>query len=100
MLAYKLLSKKKDGSIGPLFINVKQRLKIGEWVNAENHPTKGYTVRQGWHTLATQEAPHLSKKGRVWCLVEIDQYEEMKRPLNQGGIWYLAQKMRVIEELK
>jgi len=47
MIAYKLIRKMKDGSLSPLFINKKSRIPVGVWLEAENHPTKGYTVRKG-----------------------------------------------------
>ena len=47
--------------------------------------------------MSKQEAPHLSKKNRVWCKVEFEDYEEIHRPANQGGLWYLAQRMKVLE---
>ena len=49
MKAWKLFSLKKDGSIGPLFINKKQRLTPGVWYEAEEHKTKGFAFRPGWH---------------------------------------------------
>ena len=70
MIAYKLVRKLKDGSLAPLFINKKQRLPIGEWMQAEDHPTKVYAVRPGWHCLLKPEASRLSKKGRMWVKVE------------------------------
>lgn len=99
MLAYKLLRVRKDGSIGPLFINRKLRVPIGQWMPAENHPTKGYQLRPGWHVMAKPEAPHLSDRGRRWFRVEIEDYQEYTRPVSQGGLWYLANKMRVLEAL-
>ena len=41
-------------------------------------------------------APHLSMDRRVWIEVEIDDYEQLKRPEHQGGMWYLAQRMKVL----
>jgi len=99
MIAYKLFRKRKDGSYGPLFINRKQRINIGEWLPAEAHLTKGYAFRPGWHCCAEPVAPHLSKKGRVWCKVAIMKYEEHQRPASQGGLWYTALKLKVIGEL-
>jgi len=99
MIAYKLFRQHKDGSIGPLFINRKQRLKVGVPVIAENHPTKGYAVRPGWHTCAEPIAPHLSKVNRVWCKVEIEDYTAHQRPAKQGGLWYTANKLTVLEIL-
>jgi len=96
--AYKLLRLRKDGTLGPLFINRRQVIPVGQWLQAEDHPTKGYAHRPGWHCTAKPEAPHLSKKGRVWCLVEIEDYSEFRRPESQGGLWFLANHMRVIRE--
>jgi len=97
---YKLLRKRKDGTLGPLFINRRQVIPVGKWLNAECHPTKGYAVRPGWHTMAEPNAPHLTEKGRVWVKAEVRHYEEFERPVSQGGLWYLAKKMRVLEVLE
>jgi hypothetical protein len=99
MIAYKLIRKMKDGSLAPLFINKKSRIPIGEWLEAENHPTKGFSVRKGWHCTLTPVAPHLSEKGRVWVQVEVEDTELYNRPESQGGMWVLAQRMKVIKEL-
>ena len=45
-------------------------------------------------------APHLSTKGRVWCEVEIEDYSELVRPAVQGGVWLLANRMKVTGLLK
>jgi hypothetical protein len=95
--AYKLLRLRKDGSLGPLFINARLRVPVGVWLRAESHPTKGFAVRPGWHCTSEPVAPHLSKKGRVWCKVEITGVTPFHRPAAQGGLWFLARRMRVIE---
>lgn len=100
MIAYKLFNQRKDGTLGPLFINRKQRIQLDQWYNAEVHLTKGYAFRPGWHCCSTPNAPHLSKKDRVWCKVAIMKYTEHQRPESQGGLWYTAMKMKVIEILK
>lgn len=99
MVVYKLFRKLKDGSLAPLFINKKTRLKIGEWYDSEYHPTKGYAPRKGWHCTLSKNAPHLSKKNRVWCKIEVDDFEYYIRPESQGGTWVLAQKMKIISEI-
>jgi hypothetical protein len=100
MIAYKLFRLRKDGTIGPLFINAKLRIPVDEWLQAETHHHKaGFAYRPGWHCCSEQTAPHLSKKGRVWAKVEIEDFVEYKRPDNQGGIWFLANKMKVLEIL-
>jgi hypothetical protein len=99
MIAYKLIRKLKDGSLSPLFINKKSRIPLNEWLEAENHPTKGFSVRKGWHCTLKPIAPHLSTKNRVWVEVEIEDIEFYNRPESQGGTWVLAQKIRVIREL-
>jgi hypothetical protein len=97
MIVYKLVSQKKNGEIGPLFINRKQRFKIGEWMEAGCYPTKGFKVRPGFHTTPAMYAPHLSEKDRVWVKVEIEDYREEHRPLSQGGLWFLSNRMKVLE---
>lgn len=98
-IVYKLLRVRKDGTIGPLFINRKQRIPIGEWLKAEAHKTSGYAFRPGWHCTAKPKAPHLSMKGRTWYAVMIEDFVEYKRPLIQGGLWFLAQRMKLIKKL-
>lgn len=93
---FKLLRKRKDGTLGPLFINARQVIPIGEWLQAEDHPTKGFQHRPGWHVALKPEAPHLSTKGRVWMEVEVEDYRYFSRPVCQGGVWVLANRMRVL----
>jgi hypothetical protein len=100
MYGFKLMRKRKDGTLGPLFINVRQRVPIGEWLQAKGYKAKGYAYRPGWHILPTPHAPHLSEKDRVWVKVEFEDYTEHERPAAQGGKWYLANRMRVLYEVE
>jgi len=93
--AYKLFKLRKNNTLGPLFIGRKQIIKQGEWLKAECIPTKGYALRPGWHCTHAPIAPHLSTKGRVWCEVKIKDYVIIKRPIYQGGIWYLAKHLKL-----
>lgn len=95
-LAYKLLRVRQDQSLGPLFINRRQVIPVGQWLAAEAHPTKGFAFRPGWHASHAPRAPHLSTKGREWYAVAIKDYVPMPRPARQGGMWYLAQRMKVL----
>ena len=97
MEVYKLFRKLKSGEITSLFINKTERLVIGKRLQAFNYPTKGYAVRHGWHCLPEPKAPHLSEKGRVWLKVYIEDYEVIQRPKNQGGCWYLAKYMTILD---
>lgn len=99
MIAYKLCRIKKDGNITSLFINKSEPLPLNEWLEAESHPTRGYKLRPYWHCTGKPEAPHLSEKGRVWVKVEMEGYEEFKRPESQGGMWYLASRIKLLEIL-
>ena len=99
MIAYKLVRKLKSGKLTPLFINKSVGIEFDTWYKSECHPTKGFKVRQGWHCTSTPNAPHLSPKGRIWVKVEIKDYESIKRPESQGGLWYLADKIRFLEVL-
>tara|TARA_R110000803_G_scaffold10606_7_gene32228 strand:+ start:380 stop:679 length:300 start_codon:yes stop_codon:yes gene_type:complete len=99
MKAYKLVRKMKDGSLSPLFINQKSRMQKGVWMQSELHIKKGFAVRQGWHCVLNPIAPHLSKKNRVWVEVEVDQYQLYNKPKHQGGVWLLAQKIKIVKEI-
>lgn len=99
MIAYKLFRQRRDGSLGPLFINRSQVVPMGVWLTAEEHPTPGYAYRPGWHATLRPEAPHLSTKGRVWAKVELHGTTTYDRPESQGGTWILAACMRVLEVL-
>ena len=100
MIAYKLFSVRKDGSIGSLFINRKIKLPKNEWLEAETHPTNGYKLRPFWHCCLKPIAPHLTLNGRKWYRVEIKDYIEMVRPTLQGGTWLLAKKIKILGEVK
>ena len=97
MIAYKLLRKHRDGTLHPLFIDRNRAIPVGEWMPAENKPTKGYALRPGWHCTLTPNAPHLSEAGRVWAKVEVEGFEFHQRPQSQGGTWVLARMMKVLE---
>ena len=99
MRAYKLFRVRKDGTLGPLFINARQRIELGRWYEAEDHPTKGYAHRPGWHCGREPNAPHLSEEGRTWFEVDIRDYYIFPRPAHQGGRWLIAKRMRVIGPL-
>ena len=105
MKAYKLLRKKKDGKLYPLFINKTIPTPIGEWMQAEYYPTKGFAIRKGWHCCFEMTAPHLKMQlsngeQRVWVEVEVEDWESYNRPESQGGAWILAQRMKIIREVE
>jgi hypothetical protein len=102
MIGYKLFKRRKDGSLGPLFINARQRVPMGVWLEAEDHPTKGFAHRPGWHATLKPVAPHLAKEPksgpeRVWCKVELEDVVTYDRPESQGGTWVLAKHLKVLE---
>lgn len=99
MKAYKLFRKRKDGTLGPLFINRKQVIIRNRWLKAKAIRTKGFAFRPGWHCCSQPCAPHLKMDGRVWCSVEIKDFEKVFRPANQGGLWYLSKNLKLIGEL-
>jgi len=98
MYGYKLFRKRKNGTYGPLFICKTLQLHKDFVYEAGNYPTKGFKVRPGWHICSKPEAPHLSKKDRVWCTVIFWDYQEIVRPGNQGGLWYIANNMMILNE--
>ena len=101
MIGYKLFRKRKDGTYGPLFINKRLKLVPGTVYEAEDHPTKGFAHRPGWHVCSKPIAPHLRQGGdRVWCLVDFSRTATIDRPAAQGGIWYLGSFMMIIREIE
>ncbi len=70
-----------------------------EWIEAKAYPTKGFALRPFWHCTEKCEAPHLTTRGRVWIKVEMAEFTEMMRPQSQGGKWFLARKIRLLEEI-
>ena len=97
---YKLFKLRANGTLGPLFINARMVVPMGEWIEAEDHPTKGFAHRPGWHAAFAPYAPHLSeapKSGpkRVWAECEAIDTTTYARPRSQGGAWVLANKLRV-----
>jgi hypothetical protein len=98
LVAYKLMRRRKDGSLGPLYINRSQRIPMGRWLRAQTHPTNGFAIRHGWHACLTPEAPHLVvNEERVWAKVEVRGFHYFQRPIREGGTWVLAKQMRVLE---
>ena len=97
MIAYKLFRVRKDGTLGSLFINRADTIPVGKWVRSKLHRTEGFLPRQGWHCCAAPFAPHLSMKGRKWFKIEIKTATKHKRPEHQGGLWFTADWMMVIE---
>lgn len=98
--AYKLMKIKKDGLIYPLFINRTKAIPIGVWLEAECIPTKGFSIRKGWHCCVNPIAPHLKMQlangeKRIWVEILVSNWEKYVRPQSQGGVWILAQKMIV-----
>jgi hypothetical protein len=97
---YKLLRVRRDGSLGPLFINATQIIPEGIWLRSEYFFKAGFKFRPGWHVAPEPHAPHLKTEGRVWRRVEIADFEELPRPEAQGGTWWIARWMRVLPEKK
>ena len=118
MKTYKLLKQRKNGTLGPLFIEASRVLPLGEPLEAICKPTKGFALRPGFHSTLRPDAPHLSGKGRVWVECEIpgrhylrseqpelftgrngmedvptDGYYLWPRPASQGGLWVISHKI-------
>lgn len=98
--AFKLLTLRRNGTLGPLFINRRQVITPGEWMRAEDHKTKGFAHRPGWHVAPAPFAPHLTEKGRIWMHVEISDYVVLVRPDIQGKAWWIARWMRVLDPVE
>ena len=99
MVGYKFFKVRRNGTLGSLFINKKEILPIGEWINSESYPTKGYKFRPYFHVLPKPVAPHLSIKGREWWKVDMNLSHTMTRPESQGGTWYLASSIKLLHRI-
>jgi hypothetical protein len=103
VIGFKMFRQRPDGTLGPLFINRRQAIEINEFLPAEDHKTKGYAHRPGWHATLKPEAPHLkldAKSGkRVWARVALRDITRYDRPESQGGTWLLAKELMVLEVL-
>ena len=99
--AYKLFRMRKDGSLGPLFIDRRLVVPTNKWVKAKAVPTKGFAFRPGFHCCAKPKAPHLKMtEERVWCRVKIKGYTEYTRPEAQGGLWFTAKHLKVTQIMR
>lgn len=97
--AFKIFRVRRDGTLGPLFIGRDIVIKPGVWIKAKAIRTEGFKFRPGWHACPTQNAPHLTLKGRVWAKVELRGVKLHHKPANQGGLWYTAKQLRLVEVL-
>jgi hypothetical protein len=96
--AYKLFRKRKDGTLGPLFIGASQRITIGEWMEAEDIPTKGFAHRPGWHAGLVPETHIQENDNRVWCECLIKDYYPFQLNSKQKE-WQIAKWLKVVKEL-
>ena len=95
--AYKLFRVRKDGSLGSLFFKASDRIQRGKWLKAEAIHKEGFSFRPGWHACPKPTAPHLSQKGRAWYMVQLRGVTEHQKPAAQGGLWYTAKQLKVVE---
>jgi hypothetical protein len=104
LIGYKLFKLRKNGTLGPLFINAKQVIPHGTWLEAGDHPTKGFAHRPGWHLCKHPVAPHLksstTSQQRVWVKVLYYGHIDIPRPASQGGNWILAKHIKVLGTLE
>ncbi len=96
-IAFKLLRLRKDGSLGSLFINREASYPLNKWLISKPIKRQGFAFRPGWHACDTPNAPHLSMKGRVWAKVLLNDIKKHQRPVSQGGVWYTAKSMKILE---
>ena len=105
-IAYKLLRIRNDNTLGSLFVGRSRSIPVGEWMDCEyDLPHAGLAHRPGFHCTSSPNAPHIKMKlkngeTRVWCMVSIKDFEELSRPISQGGLWYVAKHMRIDAILK
>ena len=68
-------------------------------------PHPGLFHRPGFHCVHAPKAPHIKMKlrngeTRIWTKVKLSGWVTPHvRPDCQGGLWYTAEKMRIMKEL-
>lgn len=104
-IAWKIFRLRRDGSLGPLFVERDRIIPIGEWLDATlDIIPKGLSTRPGWHCASTVP-PHIklgrlaSGEVRVLARVEIRDFELHYRPEAQGGLWFTSRWLKVLEVL-
>lgn len=72
---YKLFEQDPEGNLYALFIDKKTPMPINEWLKAENHPTKGFGPRPGFHIgenipsavwLMSFDGTYKSQRSKYW----------------------------------
>jgi hypothetical protein len=99
--AWKLFRLRKDGTLGPLFVDRELVIRPETVYTArQDIRPKTLAYRPGFHCIKHRWAPHIKMRlhngeRRVWCRVVIADYYRDKRPLTQGGMWYVAQNLMI-----
>ena len=83
---YKLFEQDPDGNLYALFIDKKTIMPMDKWLQAENHPTKGFGPRPGYHIgegipsapwLMSFDGTYKSQRSKYWRRVWAE-------------VWYIA----------
>ena len=77
---YKLFEMNQNGELFALFIGKNRPFPIGEWTNAEILPTKGFSVRPGFHSgeicsapwLMSHDGKYKSQRSKYWKRVWVE----------------------------
>jgi hypothetical protein len=113
----KVLNKRKDGSLSPLFHEKNKRFEEGVWHKFESdliHPTKttkegkprssaNLAYRPGFYGGPKTPQIKMGKVGgqnRVKREVAFRNWTTIKRPAKQGGEWYLSAEMMILPRKK
>lgn len=87
-VGFKLFEQDSRGNLYALFIDKKTVMPVGEWLKAENHPTKGFSNRPGYHIgegipsapwLMSFDGAYKSQRSKYWKRVWAE-------------VWYVADK--------
>ena len=94
---------RKPGQVFPLFIGRAKPVIMGEWLDAEFIPTKGFSPRPGWHLSDTPAALHIGTEKKpvdgkqkptirrddeVWAEVEVADDVDWQPEANRRGRVY------------
>ena len=85
MQAYKLFRKRKNGTLGPLFISKTQVIEPNVWLPAKAYRTKRFAFRPGWHCCSKCDAPISRWKGGCGVSLKSKAWKRLSDPLPKAG---------------
>lgn len=91
MIAKKLFTLRKDGTLSSLFYDKKRKLTVGVMYSARNCAPPGRIPRPGFRAVKRKNTFHFVTNGRVWCEVWLENVTEDTN--YRSSTCFIAQRM-------